>query len=139
MPPSVVHGIRIFQPENPAEQAVVDQLRQKGFEVVAYLVGQQALADAPLDSARARLQGPASITMPPDVQFTDEAVVFSEGKRALASIGQDPGYDLQKGHWTIRPLRASNQSCIQCHTYPGSAPKLGDALGVVLYVFRQRE
>jgi hypothetical protein len=76
-----------------------------------------------------------------DSQFVDEAFVFSEGKTALASIGEGPGYDVKKGDWNIaiRPLRASNQACIQCHTTVDAAPKLGDALGVVMYVFRQRE
>jgi hypothetical protein len=44
----------------------------------------------------------------------------------------------EKGEWTIamRPLRASNQSSIQCHATVGAAPKPGDALGVAIYVYR---
>jgi hypothetical protein len=135
------HGMRMFRPENPTEESIVDELRQKGLEVAAYLVGRQALAKMPFQTPRSRLQGPASITMREDTKFADEAFVFSEGKTALASIGQGLGYDVKKGDWTIaiRPLRASNQACIQCHTAVDNAPKLGDALGVVTYVFRQRE
>jgi hypothetical protein len=44
------HGMRMFQPENPTEQSIVDQLRQKGFEVAAYLVGRQALAKMPFQT-----------------------------------------------------------------------------------------
>jgi hypothetical protein len=141
MPAAHFQGMRAFRPENPIEQSVVDQLRQKGLEVAAYLVGRQALAKTPASTPRSGLQGPASITLRSDTQFADEASVFSEGKTALASIGQGPGYDLKKGDWNIaiRPLRASNQTCIQCHTTVEATPKLGDALGVVMYVFRQRE
>jgi hypothetical protein len=135
------HGMRMFQPENPTEQSIVDQLRQKGFEVAAYLVGRQALAETPVPTSRAGLQGPASITFHSDTEFPDETFVFSEGKKALAAIGQGSGYDVKKGEWNIaiRPLRASNQTCIQCHTTVDNAPTLGEALGVVMYVFRQRE
>jgi hypothetical protein len=59
------HGMRVFRPENPAEITVVDQLRQKGFEVAAYLVGREALSPQPFPTPRARLQGPASITLSP--------------------------------------------------------------------------
>lgn len=133
--------MRMFRPENPTEQSVVDQLRQKGFEVAAYLIGHQALAETPVPTPRAGLQGPVSITSRSDTQFADETFLFSEGKKALASIGQGPGYDVKKGDWNmaIRPLRASNQTCIQCHTTVDGTPKLGDALGVVMYVYRQHD
>jgi hypothetical protein len=59
----------------------------------------------------------------------------------LATIGQSPGFDVKRGEWDVatRALRASNQGCIQCHTYGREEPKLGDALGVVIYVYRHRD
>jgi hypothetical protein len=137
--PSQFHGRGIFQPENPTEQAVVDQLRQKGIELAVYLVGRGALADPVLPMRRAGLQGPAAITLLADTRLPDQTAIFSEGRTALATIGQDQGYDVKNGDWTVamRPLRASNQTCIGCHTAVDSAPKLGDALGVVIYVYRQ--
>lgn len=135
------HGMRRFQPENPSEITIVDQLRQKGIEVAAYLVGRQALSPQPFLTPRARLQGPASITLLPDTRLPDEESLFSDGKAALASIGQGSGVDLKRGEWSVamRPLRASNQGCVQCHTTVSGAPKIGDALGVVMYVYRQRD
>lgn len=136
-----IHGMRVFQPENPSEITIVDQLRLKGIEVAAYLVGRQALSPQPFLTPRARLQGPASITLLPDTRLPDEESLCSDGKAALASIGQGSGIDTKKGDWSvaIRPLRASNQGCVQCHTTITGAPKLGDALGVVMYVYRHRE
>jgi hypothetical protein len=137
--PSQFHGMRIFRPENPTEQAVVDRLRQQGLEVAVYLVGRQALTESAYPILRAGLQGPASITLLRDSHLPDEAFLLAEGKTALAAIAQGPGYKTKKGDWTvaIRPLRASDQTCIQCHTSAGSAPKLGDAVGVAMYVYRQ--
>jgi hypothetical protein len=135
------HGMRVFQPENPAEITVVDQLRQKGIEVVAYLVGREALSPQLFPAPRARLQGPASITLLTDTRLPIEAALFSDGKAVLASIGQGPGSDVKEGEWSVamRPLRACNQACVQCHTTVNGAPKIGDALGVVMYVYRRRD
>jgi hypothetical protein len=100
---------------------------------------------------RAGLQGPASVTWNPDAALPDAAILLSEGKTALKTIGDGKGYDVRHGEWTVamRPLRASNEGCLGCHTYgaavaaiamPGFAePKLGDALGVVMYVYRRHE
>jgi hypothetical protein len=139
------HGMRVFRPENPAEMTVVDQLRQKGIEAAVYLVGQQALSPQPsfvsFPAPRTRLQGPASITLLAGTRLPDEEALFSDGKAALASIGQGAGSQTKKGEWSIavRPLRASNQTCVQCHTTVSGAPKIGDALGVAMYVYRQRD
>jgi hypothetical protein len=65
----VAHGTRIFQPENPAEQSVVHQVRQKGLEVAVYLVGRQALAEPAPPTPRAGLQGPAAITLHSDTKL----------------------------------------------------------------------
>ncbi len=134
------HGMRMFRPENPAELTVVDQLRQKGIEAAVFLVGREALAPSPFPTSRARLQGPASITLLGGTRLPDKETIFSDGKAALDTIGQGSGSDVKKGEWyfAMRPLRASNQACIQCHTTGSSAPRLGDALGVVIYVYRQR-
>ena len=135
------HGMRVFQPENPTEITVVNQLRQRGIELAIYLVGQQTLSPQPFPTPRARLQGPASITLLAHSAPPVEEALFADGKAALASIGPCPGSDLKEGEWSVamRPLRASNQACIQCHTTVNGAPKIGDALGVVMYVYRHRD
>jgi hypothetical protein len=149
--PAQFHGVGIFQPENPAEVDAVNELWRKGFEVAVYLVGRQALderamAIPPFFARRSGLQGPATFTLRPDTRLPVADALFSEGRAALASATHekgwdDQGYTVKKGDWTVtlRPLRASNQTCIQCHTAVDSAPKVGDALGVVMYVYRHHE
>jgi hypothetical protein len=144
--PPQFHGVGMFQPEIPAEVDVVRQLWRKGFEVAVYLVGRQALderatATPSFFARRSGLQGPANITLRPDTRLPAAEALFSEGRSALASNLEDQGYNAKNGDWTLalRPLRASNQTCIQCHTAVDFAPKLGDPLGVVMYVYRHHE
>ncbi len=136
--PRIHDGLRTFIPENPAEQILVEEMKKKGLEVTAFLVGRFALIAPEFPNGRTGLQGPAFIT--PAAQLPDTAPLFAEGKKALANIGDGQGYDTKSAGWTvaIRPLRASSQGCISCHTTPNSSPKIGDALGVVMYVYRSR-
>jgi hypothetical protein len=130
--PMQYHGLRTFQPENSNEQAVVDQLRQSGYEVVFYLLG-----DNPRRSA---VQGPAFITPIRAGQFPQPDTLLDDGRRALLSFQKGEGYDIRKDGWTVamRPLRASNEACVRCHVAGGAESKLkiGDALGVAMYVYR---
>jgi len=137
--PRPSHAFRVFEPENLVEQRIVDRLRRKGFAVAVFLVGRLALADPAASTPRAGLQGPAFVTSP-GAQLPDKAALLWEGRRALASIGEREGLDIKKGDWTIaiRPLRASSQACIGCHSFGGTPPKIGEALGVAMYVYRGR-
>src|SRR5437868_10941801 len=59
--PNQFHGVRVFQPEDDTERALVSELKQKGFEVAFYLAGRNTLSPS-LDVRRSRVQGPAYIT-----------------------------------------------------------------------------
>jgi hypothetical protein len=148
--PNQFHGVRQFRPENTNEQAVVNQLQDKGFEVALYLSGRGVLSDPTLNPAVARyryaVQGPAYITHLRDVgDLPIVDALFEESRAALAAFTDSQtgeGYDVQKGDWTValRPLRASNQACVQCHNASGAQVKMpvkiNDALGVVMYVYK---
>ena len=143
--PQEFHGIRTFQPENSTERAVVEQLRHRGYEVALYLVGRNALAaQTPFKSLNLRrsgVQGPAFITPVHEGEFPPPDTLLDDGCRALLSFQKGDGYDIRKDGWTVamRPLRASNHKCIQCHTTGASELKIGDALGAALYVYRRPE
>ena len=66
--------------------------------------------------------------------------LLDDGRRALLSFQKGEGYDIRKAGWTVamRPLRASNERCVQCHVAGGAESKLkiGDALGAAMYVYR---
>jgi hypothetical protein len=142
--PDQFHGVRQFRPENTTEQAVVNQLDQKGYQVALYLAGRNVL-DVPspipnLALYRYAVQGPAYITHlenPEELPRPDS--LFDTSRTALVAFRTGQGYsDVQKGDWTIalRPLRASNDACVQCHNAAGARVKMNDPLGVVMYVYK---
>ena len=146
--PMQYHGVTLFQPENETERAVVDQLRRKGYEVALYLAGRNILTaqDNPpqlLNLRRSRIQGPAVITPAQPSDFPPPDTLLADGRSALMAVQKGEGYDIRKTGWTVtvRPLRASNQRCVQCHMAgPGGAEggtKIGDPLGVAMYVYRR--
>ena len=145
--PREFHGIRMFQPENATERAVVSELKQKGYEVAFYLAGRNTLTPALL--RRSLVQGPAYITPVHEEQLPNSADLLADSRDALISFETSGGYDIRKAGWMVamRPLRASNETCVQCHIAgPGSAGsqflgvpsqlKIGDPLGVAMYVYR---
>src|SRR6266550_7688676 len=50
--PNQFHGLRVFQPENATERAIVSQLKQKGYEVAFYLAGRNTLTPGILRRSR---------------------------------------------------------------------------------------
>jgi hypothetical protein len=87
------------------------------------------------------VQGPALVTGIRDLrQLPGSDALLPESRAALASFQTGEGYDVRMGDWTVamRPLRASNEGCVACHTARTAQTGLhiGDALGVVMYVFR---
>jgi hypothetical protein len=137
------HGVRQFRPENPTEQAVFNQLEQKGYQVALYLTGQNVITvptpGLMLPAYRYGVQGPAYITRfrnPEELPRPDS--LFDESRTALSAFKTGEGYDVQKGDWTValRPLRATNAACIQCHNAAGSNVKINDPLGVAMYVYK---
>jgi len=131
LPGAEYHNARIFQPENSDERAVVDQIQKKGYELAVFLADRNVLP----------VQGPALVTTFRDPkQLPASAALLPESRAALASFQTGDGYDIRMGEWTVamRPLRASNEGCIACHTARTAQTDLhiGDALGVLMYVFK---
>jgi hypothetical protein len=142
--PDQFHGVRQFRPENTTEQAVINQLDQKGYQVALYLAGRSVL-DVPspipnLAFYRYAVQGPAYITaLPHPEELPRPETVLEESRAALEAFNNNKSYgDVQRGDWTIalRPLRASNEACVQCHNASGARVKMNDPLGVVMYVYK---
>ena len=142
--------VRDFKSENPAEQAVIDAFQTKGYEVIMYLGGRKILEQPPAKTQieyRYGIQGPALITgksMAADPPST--SWLLAESRTALESFEISDGYTLKRGTWTVamRPLRAANSGCVNCHTSgvardnDGSRSELavGDAVGVAIYAYR---
>jgi hypothetical protein len=93
-----------------------------------------------LNPRRSGVQGPAFITPIRAGEFPQPDTLLDDGRRALLLFQKGDGYDIAKAGWTVamRPLRASNERCVQCHAGAegNSKLKIGDALGVAMYVYR---
>jgi hypothetical protein len=151
--PNRYHGVAQFQPEDATEQRVVTELAQKGYQVTVFLAGQHVLDTAPvgMQVGRFGLQGPAYVAGTNSATaLPDRELLLAEGRKAMQSLAarddHSAGYEVNTGNWTVavRPLRASSERCVMCHTVgfgtlvrdSGRQPKLGDALGVAMYVYR---
>ena len=114
----------------------------------------------PENAVTRTIKGPAVITGK-DEQFSGLPApieLWEQSRKALKSFDNNESYDFNLKGWqfSARPVRASEASCLQCHTpsHAGPAPlvldlktgkdvqskdglKLGDTLGVVLYAYKQ--
>jgi hypothetical protein len=149
--PQAAHGVRQFRPANVKERAAVDGFEQQGTEVGLYLAGRGILDRATsmddlmrgVVGSRRGVQGPALIThLPHSHDLPSPAALLEDARTALVSFDTVQGYAVEKDGWSVwvRPLRATSQACIDCHTRGSGGAnrslKIGDALGVVMYVSR---
>jgi hypothetical protein len=137
------HGVPQFIPENSAEQAVVNQLGQDGYQVALYLAGRNVLStrspNSLLQPYRYAVQGPAYITRLNAEELPRPETLLEAGRAALEGFNNSTSYsDIKKGSWTValRPLRATNETCVQCHNAAGAQVKMNDTLGVAMYVYK---
>ena len=153
-----------FNPENPTELKAVDELRTARMEVFLYVAGRSVLGKRPPDTepnadSRMRIKGPASVTpMRIDI-FADyeedlprPSELWDQARAAMLAFhisGDTYEFAIGKWRFSARPVRATEQSCLDCHDARVTAKvlpslggpdlvmnaKIGDPLGVVLYAY----
>jgi hypothetical protein len=144
-----------FRPENAREIEAVRALERSGMEVILYLTGRQVLGEKPQpatltdDRAWGLIKGPVLITSSASASAGVAAPkpmdLWDESARAMRVFEKADSYNFVRAGWnfTARPVRATEDICLRCHTGraralgipigEGSTLKLGDAIGVVLY------
>jgi hypothetical protein len=160
--PAVPQHVYQFDPETPDEKAAVEDLRKHGWTVGLYLGG-RGLLRPPLSESEWEGAGKHSTRRaisPPLVisgQTTPEGLpkpweLQAIGREALEASARSDRYKASLGRWSIdvRPIRANRAACFQCHTAEGAPNsrqlgvgrqadlKIGDALGVAIYVYRRQ-
>jgi len=158
-------GPHRFFAENLNERSALDHLEAAGLRVVVYLAGRAVLAGATPavkppsavaliarqsspDAARPAVQGPISVTPRssgaalPDMLAAGD--LLEESRRAILAFAEVESTEFARGSWRFvaRPLRASADACLSCHASrapvaAGTTLRMGDALGAVLYGYRQ--
>lgn len=149
--------LRLFRPENAQEIAAVRALDRAGLQVVLYLAGRALLsgADAPAAPAwpmlRRAMAGPLLLNRPSgldvrELDLPEPRALVGHGRQAFRQFDRAATHAFALGAWHFdaRPVRASRGECLECHRGATAAagrparpaPRVGDALGVVLYATR---
>jgi len=160
--PQAAHDVRQFRPKSGKEREAVAKLEQVGYEVAFYLGGRGILdrstpvlpsASSGLSNpwmfgvmgSRQAVQGPAFITqLAHAADLPEPRALLQDARAALTSFDKLDGAETRVNGWNVwmRPLRATTNACVACHTNGagGQNPglKIGDALGVALYVSRSK-
>lgn len=163
-----------FKPENPKEFSSVNELANQKVEVALYLASRSVLGDKPTDKewaqgdndtarndkpvpmpatvnySRKIIKGPVLISTKDKADLPLPSELWEHSKKAMQAFAAKDSFEFTLGKWqfTARPVRASEQSCLQCHMADSTATfarepnkeskqlKMGDPLGVVLYAYR---
>jgi hypothetical protein len=129
-----------FRPENMRELEDVRELQRANLQVVLYLAARQVLRSIPDPLLASHvIKGPALVT-PDQLQVSDAPAplqLWDESRLALQSFDRGESHRFTVGGWTFvaRPVRASDQSCLNCHR--ADALRLGDPIGAALYGFKK--
>lgn len=144
-----------FKPENAKELSVVRYLTGANLNVVLYLAGRNIVQQGTdtREINRSVMKGPIFIT-DNDKRVTGSPTpleLLEHGQKAMRVFQKSDAYDFAIRDWRIiaRPVRASSSSCLKCHhsseinifsqTEPeqeSNRLKIGDALGVLLYAYK---
>jgi hypothetical protein len=122
-----------FRPRNSQEKWVLGEIERANVEIWALLVS----------GVRRTLEGPVVAGNQAPQQLDDLR------RKLLPRIAATPIPDTPLDQWqvAIRPVRASRESCLGCHTDHGKPEmgpprikglKLRDPLGYLVYLYRQR-
>jgi len=156
-----------FQPEKAKELEAVSELEKARWQVVLYLAGRSVLGPQPEKgyweslTPRKMIQGPVLVTAAgqPQSDWPQPAELWEQSRKAMAAFSDTDQYDFKLGKWKFaaRPVRASDQSCLECHSRErvSSIPmsslaeeskvsvqeqkplRIGDPLGVMLYAYER--
>lgn len=153
-----------FNPNTPDEYAAVTALENDGWDAGIYLFGRRVEPRVGSKKAnqydiRYRLFDPIAVTKGlKRSNFRKQKKLAAEMKRAFLEF-QDPNsanfneLKFEVGEWSYvaRPVRAAQQSCLECHKdyvitdklaegkFTARPRRIGDVNGVLFYALRKRD
>ena len=153
-----------FVPETEEEKTALNSLKKVKLRVGLYLAGRLVLEPKPSESQMGQYGIGRAISHPIFLdsqtklkELPQRLDLWEQTQKALAAFAQGRDwYEFTVGEWSVRarPVRASNQSCLQCHSqdyriiYPFEGAigyenkgknnlQIGDPIGVLLYAYSQ--
>ena len=150
-----------FTPQTPGEISAVNAFAINGWDVGIYLFGRKVTRRTDSKSEKYdikyRLFDPIKVTsVRKKVDFQKSTALIKEIKNAFVTFQKtgDPNENevrFENGRWSyiVRPVRAANQSCLQCHKdyvitdrlgdgkFTVRERRIGDANGVLVYAFKK--
>jgi hypothetical protein len=158
--PVVPQHVDHFDPETPEEKAAVAELQRQGLTVGLYLGGRGLLgptmsqAEWDDDGSQEPYSKPIGGPIVISGEATPEGLpgpreLWEIGREALMASAAGDRHEAPFGRWSadVRPIRANQKACLGCHSAraatglpaPGQGQetdlKIGDALGVVIYLY----
>ena len=160
---------RKFEPETKEEKEAVKDLRRAGYRMGLFLAGRGVLEPFPEEFRASKtyfgfgnhmMSGPVFIRSTKRKDLPNGSALWELARRALVAFGE--GAERQSftvGRWEVeaRPVRASSETCLQCHktdiklevTHTAKGPiygwgpkgnvlRVGDPLGALLYVYKKK-
>jgi hypothetical protein len=153
-----------FQPENIREVEALRGLERAKLRVVFYLAGRRVLGAMPGPGSWREEDGWGIIKGPVDITpvsarrsslFEDNAPprprdLWEDSRRAMMAFASAESHEFTNAGWKFiaRPVRASSESCLECHGAPKSfvrpslgiaadrSLKIGDSIGAAIYGYR---
>ncbi len=149
----------VFRAENDEEHLLVNNLKINNLNLNLFLAGRGILQDVPQPAKDTiflnfPIRGPVMVTeAEPDKNLpnpTSEEFI-KQTRKALKSFDKGNEYQFTSGKWMIaaRPVRASENSCVECHQARIKSElganadqkeiKISDPLGVLLYAYKEKK
>lgn len=156
--------VESFSPGTPEEYAAVAAFKKEGWDVGLYLFGRRVEARTKTKAEndydiRYRLFNPIPVT--PGLKrssFRKQKKLANEVKRAFLEFqkldspnANEMRFEIGDWSYIARPVRASNQSCLECHKdqvitakvaegkFMARPRRIGDVNGVLFYALRKRD
>jgi hypothetical protein len=122
-------GPHRFIPENMKETTAVRDLERAGVDVILYLGSQGRTTKGPVLITRSAPAVAEPVAMP------DASALHPTIARSLQAFRNAESYAFTQPGWKFiaHPVRASSETCLKCHDL-----RLGEAVGVVTYGYRQK-
>jgi hypothetical protein len=145
---SIPYHVRQFDAETREERAAVAELNRRGWEVAVMVGGRRLLEaetmtqanweSAPLGFRRHTLSEPIAVTSASNVsELPQPWEVWEHGRRAFRWRSSRPKVTSVRD-WSVhvRPVPVYQEGCLKCHGGSGAGLKVGDTLGVAIYLYR---